>query len=326
MDTREALAKARCSQLSVRRKCYLLGVCRSNLYYQPVSVIDDHTATYMNEIREIYAKRPFQGYKRITDDLKDQGYNVNHKRIYRLMKVMGLQAVYPKKNLSKRRQEDQIYPYLLKKHPSAKPHDCWCVDITYLKTAKGFVYLTALIDVVSRCVMGYHISPTLDTESCLIALEMAIKTGYKPKIINSDQGCQFTSQEWTYQLTLLKVQISMDGKGRWLDNLPIERFWRTIKYEEVYLKTYETVQEARQEIEAYIHWYNHERRHTGIDKHRPFEIMIGAKQVNKREVTTIKQNDNKDVSSDPLTRVSKPKTLKQQQTKLTNNLSSKIAA
>lgn len=158
MGTREVLAKALCSELSVRRKCYLLGVCRSNLYYQPISVIDDHTATYMNEIREIYAKRPFQGYKRITDDLKDQGYNVNHKRIYRLMKGMGLQAVYPKKNLSKRRQEDQIYPYLLKEHPSSKPHDCWCVDITYLKTAKGFVYLTALIDIVSRCVMGYHLA------------------------------------------------------------------------------------------------------------------------------------------------------------------------
>jgi putative transposase len=143
----------------------------------------------------------------------------------------------------------------------------------YIKIATGFIYLTALIDVVSRHVMGWHISTSLDTESCLMALEMAITKGYKPKIINSDQGCQFTSQEWIYQLTLLGVRISMDGKGRALDNIPIERFWRTVKYEEVYLKTYENVKEAKASLDAYIQWYNHSRRHSGINQHRPHEVM-----------------------------------------------------
>lgn len=261
--------------LSMRQKCLILKVNRSRVYYR-AKEIDNHDATMMNEIRDIYALRPFQGYKRITDDLQDLGYSINHKRTYRLMKQMELQAIYPKKNLSKRRQKDLIYPYLLKDYPPQKPHDCWCVDITYLKTAKGFVYLTALIDVVSRCVIGFHVSNLLDTESCLQALEMAIQTGYKPKMINSDQGCQFTSQEWLYALSLLRIQVSMDGKGRWADNIMIERFWRTLKYEEVYLKTYDTLPQAREEIAAYIYWYNHHRRHRALKKQKPYEVMVGA--------------------------------------------------
>ncbi len=239
--------------------------------------MSEDSVTLMNEMREIYAKHPFKGYRRITDDLKDQGYTLNHKKVYRLMKLMGLQALYPRKNLSKRRMQDAVHPYLLKDHPPIRPHDVWCVDITYIKIANGFIYLTALIDVVSRCVMGYNISTSLDTESCLKALEMAIQTGYTPTIINSDQGCQFTSQEWLYSLALLRIRVSMDGKGRCLDNIPIERFWRTIKYEEVYLKTYDSVREAREALSAYIHWYNHERRHSGINRHRPFEIMTGSR-------------------------------------------------
>jgi putative transposase len=225
--------------------------------------------------------RVAQGYKRITDDLKDLGYAVNHKRVYRLMKELGLQAIYPKKNLSKRRHGDAVFPYLLKDYFPEKPHDCWCTDLTYIKTAKGFIYLTALIDVVSRCVMGWYVSPFLDTEACLNALEMALNTGYKPQIFNSDQGCQYTSQDWVYSLSLLGIKISMDGKGRALDNIPIERFWRTIKYEEVYLKTYENINEARQAIDQYIHWYNHDRRHSGLNKKRPYEVMTGQEKALK---------------------------------------------
>lgn len=171
------------------------------------------------------------------------------------------QAIYAKKNLSKRNREHKIYPYLFKQHPPLKVHDAWCVDITYIKLRRGFVYLTALIDMVSRCVMGHHLSTCLGIESCLMALEMAIATGYKSVILNSDQGCQFTSQEWLYSLSLLNIRVSTNGKGRAIDNIPIERFWRTLKYEEVYLKSYETVEEARQEIAAYIGWYNHQRPH-----------------------------------------------------------------
>jgi putative transposase len=266
--------------LSKRRRAYLLAVNLSSLYLRKKPVCQN-TVDMMNALRGIYERRPFQGYRRMTLDLRDDGYFVNHKKVYRLMSLMGLQAIYPKQNLSKRRQEEAVYPYLLKQHPPQKPHDVWCVDITYIKISKGFLYLVALIDVVSRCVMGHCISTSLDTESCLQALEMALKTGYKPKIINSDQGCQFTSQEWAYALSLLGIKISMDGKGRCLDNIPIERFWRTIKYEEVYLKTYETVKEAKQGLSSYIHWYNHERRHSGINNHRPYEVMIGEKTATR---------------------------------------------
>lgn len=223
MKRRAELARGAYRNLSVRRRCFLLGLNRSTVYYQAANR-NINTVDHMNEIQEIYARHPFKGYKRITDDLNDHGYLINHKRVYCLMKLM-----------------------------------------------------------------GWHLSPYLDTESCLNALEMAINTGYKPKIINSDQGCQFTSQEWIYSLKLLKIDISMDGKGRFLDNIYIERFWRTIKYEEVYLKTYETVSEAKLGLGEYIRWYNHERRHSSLGKKRPYEVMSGIenkfRQVNINKMT-----------------------------------------
>ena len=282
MKRRVELARMVKNNISMRSRCILLSLARSTAYYKSANC-DISAVDHMNEIRELYERHPFKGYKRITDDLREQGYVINHKRVYRLMKLLGLQAIYPKKNLSKRRQEDLVYPYLLKNRPPQEVHDCWCVDITYIKTDKGFIYLTALIDIYSRCIMGWHVSPYLDTESSLDAIEMAIKTGHRPKIINSDQGCQFTSQDWIYNLTLLKIDISMDGKGRYLDNIHIERFWRTIKYEEVYLKTYESVLEARGGLGAYIKWYNHERRHSGIGKRRPYEVMYGIENNFRQE-------------------------------------------
>jgi putative transposase len=289
--------------MSLRSACAVLGVNRSQQYYQPIRSADKDTndITLMNEIQDIYAMRPFQGYKRITQDLKDSGYGINHKRVYRLMQMMGIQAVYPKKNLSKRRLEDSVYPHLLKQHPPQKVHDCWCVDITYIKTSRGYVYLTALIDVVSRYVVGWSLSTCLDTSGCLDALDMAYQKGFAPKIINSDQGCQFTSQEWAYSLSLLQIRISMNGKGRCLDNIPIERFWRTLKVEEVYLNTYETVAEAREAIGRYIEWYNHNRHHKGIDNHRPVEVLMGLKQPSYwsfKESTDFKQH--KDITTQTL--------------------------
>ena len=280
MTERRRWVNKRPANMSLRSACAVLQVNRSQQYYQLIRSGDKdmNDVTLMNEIQDIYARRPFQGYKRIAQDLKDMGYVVNHKRIYRLMQRMGLQAVYPKKNLSKRRLEDAVHPYLLKKHPPRKVHDCWSVDITYIKTSRGHIYLTALIDVVSRYVMGWSLYTCLDTSGCLDALEMASQKGVTPKIINSDQGCQFTSQDWAYALSLLQIRISMDGKGRCLDTIPIERFWRTLKVEEVYLNTYETVLEAREAIGRYIEWYNHKRRHSGIDNYRPIEVMMGLKQ------------------------------------------------
>ena len=162
----------------------------------------------------------------------------------------------------------------MKKYPPQKPNDCWCMDITYIKTSNGNIYLSALIDVASRHIMGYSVSPTLDTLSVLDALEMALSSGHKPKMINSDQGCQFTAQEWVYSLALLDIQISMDGNGRWADNIHIERFWRTLKYEEVYLKSYDNVKDAKENLAVYINWYNNERRHSGIGKKRPIEVLM----------------------------------------------------
>lgn len=313
MSRRQELVKNDHVALSKRCRAKLLAVNLSSCYKKR-KALSSETVTLMNEIRDIYAQRPFQGYRRITWVLKDRGYTVNHKKVYRLMGLLGLEAVYPKRNLSKRHQDHKVYPYLLKDHVPCQPHDAWCVDISFIKIAHGFVYLTALIDVVSRCVMGWHISTSLETDSCLRALEMSVATGYKPKIINSDQGCQFTSQEWLYQLTLLGVKISMDGKGRALDNVPIERFWRTIKYEEVYLNTYETVQEAKQNIGQYIEWYNQKRRHSGINNHRPYEVMVGEKQVSSR---TFKK---------ALQATKQPDTEQQEKEMQMMNLSSKIAA
>lgn len=339
MKERQAKVKAEHKQLSKRTVAQLLGVNISSCYVKSKTKAKD--TTLMNEIRDIYAMRPFQGYRRMTLDLKDLGYEINHKKVYRLMRLMGLQALYPKKNLSKRNHEHKVYPYLLNQHPPLKPHDVWCVDITYIKIAKGFVYLTALIDVVSRYVVGWHVSTSLETESCLQALEMAIKSSYKPKIINSDQGCQFTSQEWVYQIRLLGVNISMDGKGRALDNIPIERFWRTVKYEEVYLKTYESVEEAKQCLALYIDWYNHNRRHSGINNYKPYEVMVGKRQASlwafKRdkklskkvsEILEMQDHGYVDNSTSYHTYPQGPTTttIKQQKIKLMVDLSSKIAA
>ncbi len=329
MKERKAKIKIIKKKLSKRSCALMLGVNLSSVYYVPKAVPVD-VVNMMNEIREIYAIRPFQGYRRITLDLKDSGYEVNHKKVYRLMREAGIQALYPKKNLSKRNHAHKVYPYLLKDNPPAKPNDVWCTDITYIRIANGFVYLVALIDVVSRCVMGFDVSTSLDTESCLNALEMAINKGYKPKIINSDQGCQFTSQEWAYALSLLQIKISMDGKGRCLDNIPIERFWRTIKYEEVYLQTYETVKEAKQSLAAYIDWYNHKRRHSGLSNSRPYEVMVGIKMASSWPFAESKKRVGGyvDNSNELPTKSTTPKAIRTKQKDGQNkmNHSSKIAA
>ena len=269
--------------LSLRRKADLLALHLSGVYYKPKPVGPDEI-DLMNEIQDLYARYPFMGYRRITVLLKNKGYQVNAKRVLRLMQKLGLQALYPKKNLSKRRQEDSVHPYLLRSLPPEKPNDCWQVDISYIRMNQGYLYLTALIDVVSRKVMGWNLSLFLETLSCLMALESALNSGYKPVIVNSDQGCQFTSDAWVKTLTNNNILISRDGKGRCLDNIYIERFWRTIKYEEVYLKTYESVTEAQKSIGAYIKWYNTERPHQALNYKTPDEVFFeNNKTMDNRE-------------------------------------------
>lgn len=211
--------------------------------------------------------------------LRAQSYDVNRKCVARLMNLLGLKGLCPKKNLSRRRKEDDVFPYLLKMCPPARSNDAWCVDITYIKLVQGFSYLTALIDVVSRKIMGWCLSPFLDTQSCLEAFNMAVVIAV-PLVMNSDQGAQFTSSSWIEAMTQYGIKISMDGKGKCLDNIAIERFWRSVKYEEFYLKCYESLVEARKAIAAYIDFYNSVRPHQALNYKTPNQVYEEMKDRN----------------------------------------------
>jgi putative transposase len=230
----------------------------------------------MNEIREIWMRHPCFGYRRIREMLIRNGHDINRKCVARLMKVMNLQAIYPKPKTSIANREHRVYKYLLRDYQVTRPNEVWMVDITYIPMRHGFVYLVAIIDVRSRYIVGWNISIHLDTENCLLALDKALKIG-SPEILNSDQGCQFTSDSWIQMLTASNIRISMDGKGRCLDNIFIERFWRTLKREDVYLKAYEGVAEARASIREYIDFYNNVRPHQSLGYKTPAEIYWQGK-------------------------------------------------
>ena len=227
----------------------------------------------MNEIRDIWDKHPFYGYRKITASLKDAGYQINHKRVQRLMQLSGIQAIYAKPKTSIKSAKNKVYPYLLKQLDINHAHQVWQVDITYLRYSSGFMYLTALIDVYSRYVVGWSLSNTLDTDSCIDALNNALKYG-KPDIINSDQGCQFTSEKWIQQLLEKDIKVSMTGKGRCLDNVYIERFWRSFKQEAFYLNDYRYVAELNLAISAYVRFYNDERLHQSLKYLRPMDVYM----------------------------------------------------
>jgi putative transposase len=228
----------------------------------------------MNSIHEIWLKQPSYGYRRLTKALQKQGYDINRKRVYRLMKLMDLQAIYCKPNLSISNPEHEVYPYLLKGLIIKRPDQVWCTDITYIKMPQGFVYLIAVIDVYSRYIVSWRLSTSLDTSFCLEMLCSAFCIGI-PEILNTDQGCQFTSASWITLVKSAGTLVSMDGKGRWADNIPIERFWRTLKYESVFLNAYETVVEARDGIGCFIKLYNEERLHQSLDYETPGDVYRG---------------------------------------------------
>lgn len=219
-----------------------------------------------------YLKTPFYGSRRMTDSLKKQGLNVNRKRIQRLMRKMGLEAIYPKPNTSKPNKQHKIYPYLLRDIKVTRPNQVWATDITYVPMKKGSMYLVAIIDWYSRHVISWRLSNSMDTSFCVRALEDALRFG-KPEIFNSDQGSQFTSNEFTEVLKKQNIKISMDGKGRCIDNIFIERFWRSLKYEEVYLKAYANGLEARTSIGQWINFYNCERPHMSLKNKTPLEVF-----------------------------------------------------
>ena len=250
-------------QFSVIEQCALLKVPRSTFYYKPEPAGED-TLALMRRIDELYTKWPFYGSRRMTAELRGEGYAVNRKRVRRLMQLMGIAAIYQKPNTSRKHPSHKIYPYLLRNLGVDRPSQVWCADITYIPMAKGFVYLVAVMDWFSRAVLAWRVSLTMDTEFCVEALRDAMNRHGKPDIFNTDQGVQFTSAAFIETLSARGVAISMDGKGRFLDNIFIERLWRSLKYEEVYLKAYASVPEARTSIGAWLAFYNGERKHQSL--------------------------------------------------------------
>lgn len=260
------------SELSITKQAELLSLNRSSLYYKPVGPSAEDVAI-KHRIDEIYTKYPFYGSRRITALLNQEGVNINRKRVQRHMREMGIQAVYPGPNLSKRNLQHRIYPYLLKGVNINYPNHVWSIDITYIRLQRSWMYLAAVIDWYSRYVISWELDQSLEIGFILDAVQRAFSIA-KPVIFNSDQGSHFTSPKYINLLYSKEVQISMDSKGRALDNIIIERFWRNIKYEEVYLKDYESPREARINIRDYIDFYNYNRPHQSLDYKTPSSVYF----------------------------------------------------
>jgi putative transposase len=255
----------------VRRQCALLGLSRSSLYYRPQAESPDNVQL-MRLLDEQYTATPFYGVRRMTAWLRSQGYAVNHKRVAHLMQQMGIAAIYAQPKLSQASAGHTIYPYLLRGVKIARVNHVWSTDITYIRLHQGFLYLVAVMDWFSRYVLSWALSVTLDGQFCREALLQALRHGARPEIFNTDQGVQFTSSDFTGLLKHEGIQISMDGRGRALDNVFVERLWRTVKYEEVYLKDYTTVREARQGLGEYFTFYNHQRLHQALGYQTPAAV------------------------------------------------------
>lgn len=257
--------------ISITRQSELLCVSRSGLYYKAKGESEENELL-MRRLDELYTAYPYYGVERMTACLRREGQLASPKRVRRLLRKMGLFALYPKPHLSQGDKEHKKYPYLLKDRVISRPRECYCADITYIRMHTGFVYLIAIMDWYSRYVVSWELSHTLETEFCLMALEEALRRG-KPELFNTDQGVQFTSILFTERLTQEGVQISMDGKGRCFDNIFVERLWRSVKYEEVYLHQYESPMEARRRLEAYFLHYNRTRPHQALGYQTPYEVF-----------------------------------------------------
>jgi putative transposase len=261
------------SEIAIVRQCDLIDLARSSWYYHPRRD-NAYNEELMRLIDEEYTKHPFRGIGQLTDWLHTEGHLVNHKRVERLMRKMGIQAIYPKRHLSASNPSHRIYPYLLRDMFITQPNQVWATDITYIRMHPGWLYLVAIMDWYSRYVVSWELSNTLDVEFCLTALDRAL-TKKQPGIFNSDQGSQFTSADFTERLESSGIRISMDGRGRVYDNIYIERLWRSVKYEEVYIHDYQTVSEAKSLLGTYFQFYNEERGHTALGKKTPAEIYFG---------------------------------------------------
>jgi putative transposase len=263
------------TEISIQQQCQLLGLARSSYYYQPKPP-SDLNLLLMDLIDKQYTLTPFYGAPRISAWLRRQGYRVNHKRIERLMRLMGLEAIRPRPRTSRPVREHQVYPYLLQGVSIDRPDQVWAADITYLGLERGFLYLVAIMDWFSRYVLSWELSNTLEQGFCLTALEQALRVS-KPEIFNTDQGSQFTSREFTTCLQSQGIAISMDGRGRLFDNIFVERLWRTVKYEDIYLKHYQSPSEVRSGLRAYFQFYNSRRLHSSLGYQTPEEVYFKEK-------------------------------------------------
>jgi len=257
-------------EISLSRQCQLLGISRSSYYYQPAGESEENLR-YMRLIDEQYLKTPFFGYRQMTRWLIRQGHQVNPKRIARLMRLMGLQGAVPGPHTSKPHPQNKIYPYLLKGMQLSHANLVWSTDLTYVPMAKGFMYLTAIIDWYSRYVVAWGVSNTMDVDSSVDVLEQALQHS-QPIVFNTDQGSQFTSPIYTSRLHEREILISMDGRGRALDNVFIERLWRSVKYEDIYLNDYQSVAELIQGLDSYFQFYNQQRPHSALGGQTPAEV------------------------------------------------------
>ena len=257
-------------RLSIVRQCNLLSITRSAYYYQPTGE-SALNLELMRLIDEQYLETPWYGARQMARHLRRLGYGVSRTRIGRLMRLMGLSAIYQKPNTSKPHPQHKIYPYLLRGMTIDKPNQVWCADISYIPMRRGFLYLVAIMDWASRKVLSWRLSNTMEADFCVAALEEALARYGKPEIFNTDQGSQFTSDAFTDVLKDVGVRISMDGKGRWMDNVMIERLWRSLKYECIYLHAFETGSEARQGLKHWIDFYNTRRPHSSLDDKTPDE-------------------------------------------------------
>jgi putative transposase len=257
-------------QISIRRQCDLVSLSRSSFYYEPGKE-SELNMLLMRLLDEQYTKTPFYGIRRMRAGLNRQGYQVNHKRVQRLMRTMGLYAVYPKPRTTVSNKGDRVYPYLLRNFSIERPNQVWSTDITYVRMQHGFMYLTAIIDWFSRYVLTWELSNTLDGLFCLKAFEQAIRKG-KPEIFNTDQGVQYTAADFAQAVERAGIRFSMDGRGRALDNVFVERLWRTVKYEDIYLKEYDSVPSLLKGLDQYFTFYNNERLHQSLGYMTPAEV------------------------------------------------------
>ena len=268
----------RTHELSISRQCSILEICRSSFYYQAVPM-DQRDVELTRGIDEIHLKYPFYGSRKVRDELRDKGYQIGRGHVRTLMRKMDIHALYQKPRLSVPHPSHKVYPYLLRGLDITRANHVWVTDICYLPMARGFCYLIAVMDWASRRVLAWRLSNTLDPSFCTEALEEAIQRYGTPEIFNTDQGSQFTSEAFTGILASHGIKISMDGKGRWMDNVFIERLWKSVKYEDIYLKAYNSIAEARRGLGDYFDFYNQRRRHQGLDNRIPDEVYWSSRPM-----------------------------------------------